>query len=149
MQSKKANERDVYKTLIFVFSVLLFGLMVFNLSNAAAAVYSGGITMPTTRVDGAPILLDEIREATIVCAVDVNGPFDAHTHTIADPTASMAVEMTMPENRDYWCKAFVTDTNDLESGFSNVVLLDYVPAPPGAPTLDSFSITININFGAQ
>ncbi|MCU7839773.1 MAG: hypothetical protein KZQ94_10405 [Candidatus Thiodiazotropha sp. (ex Troendleina suluensis)] len=137
------TERHGYAWLIVSMFAALVALMLFNISNAMAATYDGGLQLPTTRVDGEALPLSEIESATIECGHSDAGPFDAHSVTLTQLSQTMPVSMEMPENRDYWCRALVTDTDGQVSGPSNVVMQDY-KRQPGTPTLETFHMVINL-----
>jgi hypothetical protein len=142
--------------LIGLMSVMLISMLAF--ADVQAAEINVSMQLPITRVDGTPFdPLTESQSIDIGCGLSSTGPFDVFLSSYTGPFESidLSFNFVSPEDRDYWCIAYLTDTGGRVSGPSNVALLDYIVPPSSLKILDmqdvssggklNFSFTIGIN----
>jgi len=126
---------------------LMVGLLVTLAAHAATATSELSWTAPTTRVDGAPLLVDEIKEYRVYYTIDGQTPGDNYPVVVSGTAQSETVTLElMPRAEPYVVGFAITtvDTDGVESVLSDVVSktfnIDRI-VKPSAPTNLQFNIT--------
>jgi hypothetical protein len=119
----------------------IFAILALALFPALALADPGeirfGLELPTERIDGTALTVEDLEAVTLHCGAEQSEPFGLSSYSF-EPSESHTARRVeaLPGHGEWWCSATVTDQQGRESDYSQPVAVSWEVAAPRPPVIE-------------